>query len=64
MSVVVMLIGYSTYGYIYVRSGLDPNIDENDPETIERFISYMEREQYGVSQGFYEDYVNRNASIF
>jgi hypothetical protein len=64
MSVVVMLIGYSTYGYIYVRSGLDPNIDENDPETIERFISYMEREQYGVSQGFYEDYVNRNAPFF
>ena len=32
---------------VFIRSNLDPNIDENDPETIESFISYINREQYG-----------------
>ncbi|NOX36513.1 MAG: DUF2723 domain-containing protein [Calditrichaeota bacterium] len=46
-SLLLIIIGYSSYLTIYIRSGLDPNIDENDPETIERFISYLKREQYG-----------------
>ena len=47
MSTLLIVIGYSSYLMIYVRSNLDPNIDENDPETITEFISYMNREQYG-----------------
>ena len=46
-SIVLILIGYSTYTMIYIRSNQDPAIDENDPETIESMISYLEREQYG-----------------
>jgi len=46
-SLLLIMIGYSTYSMIYIRSGLDPAIDENDPETVERFIYYMKREQYG-----------------
>ncbi len=46
-SLLLIMIGYSTYSMIYIRSGLDPAIDENDPETLERFIYYMKREQYG-----------------
>ena len=46
-SMVLILIGYSTYALIFIRSNQDPGIDENDPETIEAFISYLEREQYG-----------------
>ena len=46
-SLVLVLIGYSTYALIFIRSNQDPGIDENDPETIEAFISYLEREQYG-----------------
>ena len=47
LSVLLILIGYSTYTMIYIRSNMDPIIDENNPETIEKFISYLNREQYG-----------------
>ena len=46
-SMVLILIGYSSYTIIFIRSGQDPVIDENDPETVTAAISYLEREQYG-----------------
>jgi len=46
-SIVLILIGYSTYAMIFIRSGQDPAINENDPSTVSRAIAYMEREQYG-----------------
>ena len=46
-SLILILIGYSTYALIFIRSNQNPGIDENDPETVEAFISYLEREQYG-----------------
>ncbi len=47
LSILLILIGYSTYVTVYVRSNQNPNIDENNPETIENFVSYLNREQYG-----------------
>ena len=46
-SIALVLIGYSTYTMIFIRSNQDPTIDENDPETVKAMISYLEREQYG-----------------
>jgi len=43
----MIMIGYSSYSLIFIRSIADPPIDENDPETVEAFINYLEREQYG-----------------
>ncbi|MCC6476875.1 tetratricopeptide repeat protein [bacterium] len=43
----LIIVGYSTYTMIYVRSGLNPPIDENDPDSPARFLSYLNREQYG-----------------
>ena len=51
-SMVLILIGYSTYALIFIRSNQNPGIDENDPETVEAFISYLEREQYGPAGMF------------
>src|SRR5690606_34230096 len=47
LSFAVVLLGYSTYGVILLRSAADPPIDLNDPETADAFVSYLKREQYG-----------------
>ncbi|MEM6784849.1 MAG: DUF2723 domain-containing protein [Bacteroidota bacterium] len=47
LSFAMILIGYSSYALIFIRSAADPPIDENDPETAEAIVSYLKREQYG-----------------
>ncbi|MEM9664575.1 MAG: DUF2723 domain-containing protein [Bacteroidota bacterium] len=49
LCITVILIGYSTYALIFIRSAADPPIDLNDPETPESFVSFLKREQYGAT---------------
>lgn len=56
-SIVLILIGYSSYATIFIRSGQDPAINENDPSTVSRAIAYMEREQYGQMFQFPRRYI-------
>ncbi|MCP4456755.1 MAG: DUF2723 domain-containing protein [Cytophagales bacterium] len=42
-----IMIGYSSYAIVLIRSNYDPPIDENNPEEIISFVSYLKREQYG-----------------
>ncbi|MFQ6674165.1 MAG: DUF2723 domain-containing protein, partial [Fidelibacterota bacterium] len=46
-SLLLVMIGYSTYAILFIRSNQNPAIDENDPETVGRAVKYLEREQYG-----------------
>jgi hypothetical protein len=42
-----VLIGYMSYAIILIRSNQNPPIDENDPQDVMSFVSYLKREQYG-----------------
>jgi len=53
MCAVVMLIGYSTYGMIMIRSAANPPMDQNSPEDVFALQSYLNREQYGDRPLFY-----------
>ncbi|BDD03135.1 glycosyltransferase family 117 protein [Aureibacter tunicatorum] len=56
LSFVFILFGYACYAIIPIRSSYNPPIDENDPETIVNFVSYLKREQYGSRPLFYGQY--------
>lgn len=46
-SVIMILIGYSTFAIILIRSYANPPMDENNPEDVFALVSYLNREQYG-----------------
>jgi hypothetical protein len=43
----VILLGYSSYSTIVIRSHANPPLDENDPQNVFALLSYLNREQYG-----------------
>ncbi|MEM7367309.1 MAG: DUF2723 domain-containing protein [Bacteroidota bacterium] len=47
LALTVIMLGFSSYALIFIRSNVDPPIDMNNPENIRTFLSYMKREQYG-----------------
>jgi hypothetical protein len=56
ISTAFILIGYASYAVIVIRSSYDPPIDENDPEDVMSFVSYLKREQYGSRPLLYGQY--------
>lgn len=47
LCVAFILIGYSSYSMVVIRSLAEPAIDMNDPEDAYSLLSYIKREQYG-----------------
>jgi len=57
-SVCMLLVGYSSYAMIVIRSQANPPMDENNPENIFHLQSYLNREQYGDRPLLYGNYFN------
>src|SRR5690554_21676 len=47
LSLTFILVGYGSYALIVIRANADPVINQNHPEDIISFVSYLKREQYG-----------------
>ncbi len=47
LAVTFIIIGYSSFIMLVIRSNADPPIDENNPENAMYLLAYMNREQYG-----------------
>ena len=58
LAVTVIIIGYSSFTMVVIRSLANPPMDQNDPETVFSLLSYLNREQYGDRPLFYGQYFN------
>ena len=58
LAATVIMIGYSSYSMIVIRSYANPPLDENNPEDVFALLSYLNREQYGDRPLFYGQYFN------
>ncbi len=47
LAITFILVGYSSYTVVLIRSNYDTPIDENNPEDLIQYVSYLKREQYG-----------------
>ena len=54
----VIMIGYSSFAMIVIRSLANPPMDENNPETVFNLLHYLNREQYGARPLFKGQYYN------
>ncbi len=61
LSLTFILIGYSSYTIVPIRSNYNPPIDENNPDDIISFVSYLKREQYGSRPLFHGQYYTAQA---
>ena len=58
ISVVVILIGYSSFAMIVIRSSANPPMDQNSPDNVFALLGYLNREQYGDRPLLYGQYYN------
>ena len=53
LCMLMLMIGYSSYALIVIRSAANPPMDQNSPEDIFTLGDYLGREQYGQRPLFY-----------
>jgi hypothetical protein len=58
LSLTVLLIGYSSFMVLVIRSQANTPMDENNPENAISLLSYLNREQYGDWPIAYGPYFN------
>lgn len=58
LSLATILIGFSSFFVLVIRSQANTPMDENDPENAPNMLSYLLREQYGDWPVLYGQYYN------
>ncbi len=58
LGVAVILIGYSSFALIIIRSAAEPPMDQNSPNNAFSLLSYLNREQYGDRPLLFGNYYN------
>lgn len=58
LSLATLLIGFSSFFVLVIRSQANTPMDENDPENAPNMLSYLLREQYGDWPLLYGQYYN------
>ncbi|MBA4321654.1 MAG: hypothetical protein C0408_02435 [Odoribacter sp.] len=55
-SLTVIIVGYSSYAMIMIRSSASPPMNQNDPSNVFSFVYYINMEQYGTAPKLYGNY--------
>jgi len=55
-SLAVIMIGYSSYAMIMIRSSAKPPMNQNDPSNVFSLVYYINMEQYGSSPKLFGNY--------
>ena len=69
LCMLMLMIGYSTYAVIVIRSAANPPMDQNSPEDIFTLGNYLSRDQYGYrpllyGQAYSSEYkINNEGSV-
>nr|MDA3779596.1 DUF2723 domain-containing protein [Bacteroidales bacterium] len=62
LGITVILIGYSSFSMVVIRSLADPPMDQSNPDNVFSLLSYINREQYGDRPLFYGQSYNAPVS--
>ncbi len=53
------IVGFTPHGYIPIRAAEKPAINQNNPDSWQRFAAYIERKQYGQESMFQKMFTRR-----
>jgi len=56
LSVLFIMIGFSSWMMLPIRANANTTINENNPSSARELLAYYEREQYGDANVFYDTY--------
>ena len=60
LSVLFIMIGFSSWMMLPIRANANTTINENDPSSARELLAYYEREQYGDANVFYDTYYSNS----
>ncbi|MFY0602786.1 MAG: DUF2723 domain-containing protein [Flavobacteriaceae bacterium] len=60
LSVLFIMIGFSSWIMLPIRANANTTINENDPSSARELLAYYNREQYGDANVFYDTYYSNS----